>query len=135
MLDRYRELGDTNTVRKLEAAPVTMEGGMPPSYVAVRDEAMHRLGIGTMHTMTNYLRGLFLGSLQTREYTLSEKLRLWRGKFSAGVSLLLDEVTTTDLCEILAGPGPTGVFLPRQLRLHRQLRTGEAVRTTNSAPR
>ena len=41
-------------------------------YVAIRDEAMHRLGIGTMHTMTNYLQGLFLGSLQAREYTLGK---------------------------------------------------------------
>jgi pimeloyl-ACP methyl ester carboxylesterase len=101
MLDRFRGLGDVEMVRKLEAAPVTMQGGMPADYVAVRDDAMHRLGIGTMHTMTNYLQGLFLGSLQTREYTLGEKLGLWRGKFSAGVSPLLDEITTTDLSQVL----------------------------------
>jgi pimeloyl-ACP methyl ester carboxylesterase len=101
MLNRYRELDDLEMVRKLEAAPVTMEGGLPAGYVDVRDEAMHRLGVGTMHTMTNYLQGLFLGSLQTREYTLGEKLGLWRGKFSAGVSPLLNEVTTTDLSQVL----------------------------------
>jgi pimeloyl-ACP methyl ester carboxylesterase len=101
MLDRYRESGDLQMLGKLEAAPVTMDGGMPAGYVAVRDEAMHRLGIGTMHTMTNYLQGLFLGSLQTREYTLSEKFGLWRGKFTASVSPLLDEVTTTDLSQVL----------------------------------
>jgi pimeloyl-ACP methyl ester carboxylesterase len=101
MLARFRELGDVDMVRKLEAAPVTMDGGMPPGYVAVRDEAMHRLGVGTMRTMTNYLQGLFLASFQTREYTLGEKIGLWRGKFSAGVSPLLGEVTTTDLAEKL----------------------------------
>jgi pimeloyl-ACP methyl ester carboxylesterase len=101
MLARFRDLGDADMVRKLEGAPVTMEGGMPPAYVAVRDEAMHRLGVGTMHTMTNYLQGLFLGSLQTREYTLGEKVGLWRGKFSAGVSPLLGEVITTDLSHTL----------------------------------
>ena len=96
-----RALGDVDMVRKLEAAPVSMERGMPSDYVAVRDEAMHRLGVGTMHTMTNYLQGLLLGSLQTREYTLGEKVGLWRGKFSAGVSPLLAEVTTTDLSQTL----------------------------------
>jgi pimeloyl-ACP methyl ester carboxylesterase len=101
MLGRYRELGDVKMVRKLEAAPVTMEEGMPAGYVAVRDEAMHRLGVGTMHTMTNYLQGIFIGSLQTPEYTLGEKIRLWRGKFSAGVSPLLGEIMTTDLSQTL----------------------------------
>jgi pimeloyl-ACP methyl ester carboxylesterase len=94
-------LSDLDMVRKLEAAPVTMAGGMPPGYVAMRDEAMHRLGVGTMHTMTNYLQGLFLASFQTREYTIGEKVGLWRGKFAAGVSPLLGEITTTDLSEIL----------------------------------
>ena len=101
MLARYRELGDIDMVRKLEAAPVTMEVGMPAGYVAVRDEAMHRLGVGTLHTMKNYLQGLFIGSLQTREYTLGEKIQLWRGKFSAGVSPLLGEIMTTDLSQAL----------------------------------
>jgi pimeloyl-ACP methyl ester carboxylesterase len=101
MLDCFRESGDVEMARKLEAAPVTMAGGMPAGYVAMRDDAMHRLGIGTMRTMTNYLQGLFLGSLQTREYTLGEKLGLWRGKFSAGVSPLLNEVTSTDLSKAL----------------------------------
>ena len=101
MLIRFRELDDVEMVRKLEAAPVTMDGGLPPGYVAVRDEAMHRLGVGTMHTMKNYLQGLFLGSLLTREYTLGEKVGLWRGKFSAGVSPLLAEVTSTDLSQTL----------------------------------
>jgi pimeloyl-ACP methyl ester carboxylesterase len=101
MLTRFRELGDLEMVRKLEAAPVTLHSALPAGYVAIRDEAMHRLGVGTMHTMTNYLQGLFVGSLQTREYTLGEKVGLWRGKFSAGVTPLLDEVTTTDLARTL----------------------------------
>ena len=111
MLARYRELGDGEMVRKLEAAPVTTHGGLPDGYVAIRDEAMHRLGIGTMHTMTNYLQGLFLGSLQTREYTLVEKLGLWRGKFSAGVSPLLQEITTSDLSCVVPGLSLPAYFL------------------------
>ena len=101
LLRRYREIGNTKLVSKLEAAPITPAGGTPPGYLAVRDEGMHRLGAGTMHEMTDYMRGLFLASFQTREYTLGEKVNLWRGKFSAGVSTLWDEVLTTDLAKDL----------------------------------
>src|SRR5579859_2621724 len=101
MLQRFRESGDADMVRKLEAAPVTLEGGAPPAYLAVRDSAMHRLGVGTMHTMTSIVQGLFLASLQTREYTLGEKVALWRGKLAAGVSALWEEQVSTDLAETL----------------------------------
>jgi pimeloyl-ACP methyl ester carboxylesterase len=99
MLQRFRELGDTNMVRKLAAAPVTLDRGTPPAYLAVRDQAMHRLGVGTMHTMTSVMQGLFLASLQTREYTLGEKVSLWRGKLAVGVSTLWNEQMATDLSE------------------------------------
>lgn len=101
MLRRFREIGDAEMVRKLEAAPVTLAGGTPPGYLAVRDPGMHRLGVGTMHEMTDFMHGLVLGSLQSREYTLGEKVGLWRGKFSAGVSSLWSEVITTDLAATL----------------------------------
>jgi hypothetical protein len=73
MLQRFLELGDTEAVRKVEATRHA-GGGTPRGYLAVRDDAMHRLGVGTMHDMHDVLRGLFLASLQTREYRLTEKL-------------------------------------------------------------
>jgi pimeloyl-ACP methyl ester carboxylesterase len=88
-------------VGQLEAAPVTLAGGTPPGYLGLRDAAMHRLGVGTMREMTDVIRGLFLASFQAREYTLGEKINLWRGKFTAGVSALWGEVTTTDLAQTL----------------------------------
>ena len=101
MLRRFREIGNAEMVRKLEAVPVTLADGTPPGYIAVRDEGMHRLGVGTMHKMTDFMQGTFLGSLQSREYTLGEKVGLWRGKFSAGVSALWSEVIASDLFEAL----------------------------------
>jgi pimeloyl-ACP methyl ester carboxylesterase len=101
MLRRFRDLGDERMVRKLAAAPVTRCGGTPAAYLRLRDPAMHRLGIGTMHSMTSVLRGIVLASLQTRAYTLAEKVRLWRGKFAAGVSTLWDEALSTNLAETL----------------------------------
>jgi hypothetical protein len=51
--------------------------------------------------MTDIVSGLILPSLQTREYTLGEKVNLWRGKLSSGVSALWSEVITTDLSDQL----------------------------------
>jgi pimeloyl-ACP methyl ester carboxylesterase len=45
---------------------------------------MHELGIGTTRDMRSVVNGMLLRSLANREYTLSEKINLWRGKlFSA----------------------------------------------------
>ncbi len=88
MLAAYRERGDAKMVRKLEAAPVTMTGGTPQSYLNVRDAAMHRLGVGTTHDMGSVISGIFLRSLRFRGYTAGEKIALWRGRrFSRGFGL------------------------------------------------
>jgi pimeloyl-ACP methyl ester carboxylesterase len=97
MLKQFKKNGNTGMVRKLEAAPVTMTDGTPKAYLAVRDQAMHSLGIGTTHDMKSVVTGIFLPSLTCQEYTLLEKVNLWRGKARSGVSPLWDEITTTDL--------------------------------------
>ena len=97
MLQQFKASGNTRMVKKLEAAPVTLSGGIPPQYVALRDVAMHPLGIGTMHEMRSLLTGLVLPSFQFREYTLKEKLSLWRAKARAGVSIVWDRMVATDL--------------------------------------
>lgn len=97
MIERFRELGDSTWVRRLEAAPVIMEGGVSPAYAALRDDAMHRLGIGTMHDMTSVFTGLFLPSLFFPEYTLMEKVHLWRGKARSGISIHWNAMSATDL--------------------------------------
>jgi pimeloyl-ACP methyl ester carboxylesterase len=63
----------------------------------VRDKAMHSLGIGTMRDMRSIGSGIFLPSLQIRDYTIAEKARMWQGKMAAEVSPLWDEMITTDL--------------------------------------
>lgn len=101
MLQQFRANENKTMVRKLEAAPVSMEGGTPDAYLAVRDAAMHSLGIGTTHDMNSVISGIFLPSLQSREYTLREKINLWRGKASSGVSDLWGTMLATDLSETL----------------------------------
>ena len=97
MLEQYKTNGDTSMVRKLEAAPVTTADGTPDQYLAVRDIAMHSLGVGTMHDMHSVITGLLLPSFMSPEYTLMEKVNTWRGKSQSGVSMLWDTMLSTDL--------------------------------------
>ncbi|HEX2978955.1 MAG TPA: alpha/beta hydrolase [Anaerolineaceae bacterium] len=99
MLQQFKANGNDRMVKKLEAAPVSLIDGTPAGYLAVRDEAMHRLGIGTMHSMHSVVTGIFFPSLLFHEYTLAEKVNLWRAKARAGASVLWQTMTTTDLSE------------------------------------
>ncbi len=96
MVKRYKEIGNTKMVRQLEAAPPTMSVPLPASYMKVRDKAMHGLGVGTTRDMKSELTGVFLASWLCREYTLCEKVAMWRGKFSSD-RILWDKMITTDL--------------------------------------
>jgi len=82
-LERSRAQGDDRTVRKLEASPVTTDAPLPNGWNAIRDDVMHRLGVGTTREMRSVITGVFLPSWKSREYTLPEKTNLWRGKFAS----------------------------------------------------
>ncbi len=97
MLEQFKNKGNSAMVRKLEAVPVTMEGGTPPGYAMVRDQAMHMLGIGTMRGMDSVITGILLPSWASRDYTLMEKFNTWRGKARSGISILWNENLRTDL--------------------------------------
>jgi pimeloyl-ACP methyl ester carboxylesterase len=97
MLKQFKENGNNEMVRKLEKAPVTITGGTPKAYLALRDPAMHSLGIGTTHDMKSVITGIFLPSLACRDYTIKEKFNLWLGKSHFGVSALWSEMISTDL--------------------------------------
>jgi pimeloyl-ACP methyl ester carboxylesterase len=101
MLRQFREKGNEDMVEELEAAPVTARGGTPEGYLDLRDKGMHSLGVGTTHDMNSVVTGLFLPSLRFPEYTLTEKVNLWRAKLSSGVSVMWDETMATDLSEEL----------------------------------
>jgi pimeloyl-ACP methyl ester carboxylesterase len=97
MLEKFRENGNTKMVRKLESAPVSMKNGIPDAYAASRDQAMHSLGIGTTHDMKSVIRGIFLPSLISPDYTIIEKVNMWLGKSRSGISILLANMLTSDL--------------------------------------
>jgi len=62
---------------------------------------MHGIGIGTTHNMKSVVTGIFLPSWQFREYTLEEKINLWRGKFlsRSRTFSLWDKMQATDLTQ------------------------------------
>lgn len=97
----YRENGNMNMVRKLEAAPPTLTVPLPTAYDALRDAYMHGAGIGTTRDMKSVVTGIFLPSWQFREYTLGEKINLWRGKFFSRSRTfdLWDKMQITDLTQ------------------------------------
>ena len=96
MLQRFRDDKNTQMVRQLEEAPVGHTVPLPAAYLKVRDVAMHQLGVGTTHDMKSIVTGLLLPSLLNREYTLGEKINMWRGKILSG-SRLWNTQLSTDL--------------------------------------
>jgi len=69
-----------------------------PSYYTLRDEMMHKLGIGTTHNMKSVISGVFLPTMLQDEYTLSEKINIWRGKyFTTKTANLWGKLVVTDL--------------------------------------
>ena len=97
LVDAYRRRGDSDMVRVLEKAPVSMTDGTPHGYLKVRDKAMHQLGVGTTRDMRSVITGVFLASWLFPGYTVHEKLNLWRGRsFSRGFGLW-DTIIRVDL--------------------------------------
>jgi pimeloyl-ACP methyl ester carboxylesterase len=97
MLEEYARQGDEGMVRKLEVFPLEQLDTMPAAYRSLRDEAMHGLGIGTTHAMRSVVTGIFLPVMLSRQYTLGEKLDVWRGKWSPASTGLWNEILATDL--------------------------------------
>lgn len=75
LLDYYTNANDQKTLKKLKKNPYPS-----PGYAKIRDDVMHRSGIGTTHNMKSVLSGIFLPSLKNLDYTFTEKINLWRGK-------------------------------------------------------
>lgn len=96
MIAAYAAQGNTRMVRRLTAAPVSVEAGMSPEYLRLRDHAMHQLGAGTTRDMRSVITGVFLPVCRLPVYTVRERVNLWRGK-AWSQRLLWDDFLKTDL--------------------------------------
>lgn len=76
MLDYYSKAGDRKTLKKLKENDYLSDG-----YQKIRGDVLHRAGIGSTHKMRSEVTGIFFPSLKNKEYTLTEKVNLWRGRW------------------------------------------------------
>lgn len=96
MIEQFTRLGDKRMLQKFKKYSIT-EINMP-SYYTMRDAPMHKLGIGTTHNMKSVISGVFLPIMLHNEYTLSEKINIWRGKFLTTKTYdLWNKLVATDL--------------------------------------
>ena len=96
MIEEFTRLGDKRMLQKFEKYPITDIN--TPSYYAMRDAPMHKLGIGTTHNMKSVISGVFMPIMLHNEYTLSEKINIWRGKFfTTKTAKLWSKLVVTDL--------------------------------------
>lgn len=79
--------------------PIDLISSIPVTYTKFRDYAMHDLGVGTMRNMKDVVTGLFIPSLLFKEYSLNDKVNLWRSKASSGISMIWDEIISNDLSQ------------------------------------
>jgi hypothetical protein len=80
LLSVYRARGDAGMVRRLEAAPVSMQDGLSPAWMRLRDAAMHKAGVGHARDINSVITGIFLPVWRVRAYTVIDKINVWRGK-------------------------------------------------------
>lgn len=98
LLEQYRARGNATMVRRLEAAPASMTDGLSDAWLQVRDDAMHRVGVGTTRDMTSVISGVFVPVWRCRAYTIREKIAIWSG-IAWSRRFLWNDFIATDLVE------------------------------------
>jgi len=100
ILEQYQDNPKRAKVyQELLLNPVELHKPIPAVYTKFRDYTMHDLGVGTMRNMQNVIGGIFLPSLFFTEYSLADKINLWRGKASSGISIIWDELINHNLMQ------------------------------------
>lgn len=97
MINYYKEKGDIKTVKELQGVSFKDKDYLPKKYNDIRDDLMHKAGIGTTHKMKSVITGIFVPVMLNPEYTLVEKINIWRGKAFSNSCKLNDEKYKTDL--------------------------------------
>ncbi len=86
MRSRYEEAGNSSMVAGFDEYKIRESEEDYRRYTnsALRDKAMHSLGVGTTSDMDNVITDLFFPSLRVRAYTPLERINIWRGKAASG---------------------------------------------------
>lgn len=97
MVDYYKKEGNKKIVEKLQRLSFKDKDYLPKEYNDIRDDVMHKAGIGTTHKMNSVVTGIFMPVMLNSEYTLGEKINIWRGKAFSNSCVLSNEMYKTDL--------------------------------------
>ncbi len=102
LLDQYSRIGNSGRVAELQQFDVHSSEAALDSFStsALRDTAMHELGVGSTRTMNSVITGIFLPVMECAAYTLGEKVNIWRAKsFLNSQTDLHRQMMETDLSE------------------------------------
>lgn len=98
IVEQYKRAGNQSMLDKFGKSPIDKKTNLPTAYWSMRDDMMHSLGVGTTRKMKSVITGIFLPVMESSEYTLKEKINLWRYKFtSLSIINLENEEYGTDL--------------------------------------
>lgn len=99
MLKQYTADGNNKMVNKLKKYDIHNDISFEKLFSSsLREEAMHELGIGTMHNMKSVVSGIFFPVMNCSAYTVSEKINIWRAKaFLNSSTYLRQEMLDTDI--------------------------------------
>ncbi|MGZ8558146.1 MAG: alpha/beta fold hydrolase [Chitinophagaceae bacterium] len=99
MLDEYASTRNQKRINQLKKYKVLESDSNIISFYksVIRDQSMHELGIGTMHNMKSVFRDIFIPVWTCKAYSLSEKINIWKSKFSfLPKTNLVNEMIETD---------------------------------------
>lgn len=99
MVDEYSRRGDLAMAARLGACSPLLSEKKFEEYLGsgLRDAAMHKLGVGSTRSMRSVVTGIFFPALACREYTLRERINVWRAKaFLAKSTRLREECNAID---------------------------------------
>jgi len=84
ILEEYKTRGNLKAIDKLQQFNGLVDDSSVLNFYqsGLRDQAMHDLGIGTMHKMKSVFWEIFLPVWTCRAYTLNEKFKIWKSKFT-----------------------------------------------------
>ena len=101
MLNQYQFKNDKKMIKKFNQYDVMASEDDMMEYrkSPLRDQAMHELGVGTMHEMNSVITGLFFPSLRCLDYTIGERIDIWRGKVFSSRSEMLYTIDDFDARE------------------------------------
>ena len=99
MLDHYTKSNNQKRVAELKKYNVLKADSNIGAFYksTIRDRDMHELGIGTMHKMNSVFRDIFIPTWTCKAYTLTEKVAIWKSKFTfLPKTKLINEMLETD---------------------------------------